>query len=1673
MLSSTVRGLPHRLTRHLKLGPTLLVLVAALVAAPPLAAQPNPDTARGFEAGKVYQFGQIDSVNLFNGNLSLIIPIGGTYPADGDLAYGLTLSYNSNVWRHYGYDWWEPGGAIIGSTYSSLEKTNAGPGWRLGFGELQDSSYPENDGSQWVYISPDGAVHAFYNTLHTGEVNESGIFYSRDGSYLKLVRESTTAYRVEAADGSQRRFVRPTASAASPFRLDWLEDAYGNRLTVSELSASHWLLSDAYRSHHVYWATRFIDGQAWTVVDRLVLTAFGGQTATYTFNYSPATLEESAHDTYPGNDYWRSAQLLTSIDLPDGSSWQMSYYTQRSAGASSAESQPGALKRLTLPTLGAYEWTYQDYAFPTRVNAGQAGAGTLSIAKSAGVKTKRMLGYNGVCESHDGVGCQWTYTWTQQLANQTRWTVVTYPTGDQTAFYFNQKPRPDSSDYTGWEYGLPFAKGTTDGQGRYLSQRIYDGGVGVGTLLREVYVAYERDRAPTGPNQTIAHHWENTNRREKSRKTVYLNDGGRYRLIEHSDFDGLGHYRQTQMSSNFPGGGTRTEMTDFNSGRGSYTIDLATNNVTGGYQPWPSGSPWVLGTFAETRESESGATAIRQYCFDPATGALKRQRVLAGSSLGSSDLITLYTYNAAGNLTAEALRGGDTQAVTTSASWCTAGLPAAKFRRTFGYAYGTRRSSRWDGVTHYDLDLTIDSSTGLPSASRDVAGIETSFNYDTSGRLLSSRAESGQGPWTFYTWVRATSSSAPARVSIDVRNNAGATNLARTQQRWDAFGRPARHLAMGADGVWTSVVTTYNAMGWKHAVSEREQGFPTHFTYFKGYDPFGRPTRIEPPDDPGHRILFWYTGDRIVQRELLICRQTGGCASSAQESKHYINERYDKHGRLYQVVESSGIGDANVTTTYAYDVGNRLRQATISATAKLTSGQLSTVTQLRQLNYDKRGFLLSERHPEKGSFGNGYVTYQSFDAMGNAGRKLDGPFDLRYTYDAAGRLIRLDEWSSGALRPLKVFTFATGNSGTNRRQGKVWLADRYNYVTLNDIPFTVQVRETYEYTGTAGAVSRRDTQFYVNGGGAESFTQGFTWDDLGDVTVIDYPQCTNSGCNNPWPQTVSFNYSLGFLTSVPGYASLTYHPSGTLHQIARTNGVTDTYSPDPAGLPRPAAISTSGASVDWSSGTYRYDGEGNVSQIGSSHFAYDAVSRLTDATIYLGETGGGTSRWRSYEYDAFGNLRAVSGYGGRTIPVDPTTNRLAGGALHDAAGNVTSWNGRSFSYDALGMMWGQSRPTSSPSDPNGEEEWLYFYTADDERVWSYHSSGSDWTIRDLGGRVLRHYRQTAQGWTVERNYVYAASRLLAGTKPGVATYHYHLDHLGSPRLITGPGGVKQAYHVYYPYGDEATSTYQDSERMKFTGHEREFAAAGAADDLDSMHSRFFNPVNGRFLAVDPARANPTEPQSWNRYAYTQGNPLGFVDPDGELRMRAAYTRLDRGLGTGDFRYILEFDTRAIASNRQMGSWIIGRLGPIGKGIKNMLKGKDLLGDLLVGEEVKVETGDIDAVSGLWKQGKFEEAFLDRFEGLLGGSTLTRVSYGRADLELLQDAIDQVIDEWVAEGKITKEDAALIRKAYDVSDLARRAQNRARDPWGDRFERSTDPSDPFAGTGFISADNVVH
>jgi RHS repeat-associated protein len=88
---------------------------------------------------------------------------------------------------------------------------------------------------------------------------------------------------------------------------------------------------------------------------------------------------------------------------------------------------------------------------------------------------------------------------------------------------------------------------------------------------------------------------------------------------------------------------------------------------------------------------------------------------------------------------------------------------------------------------------------------------------------------------------------------------------------------------------------------------------------------------------------------------------------------------------------------------------------------------------------------------------------------------------------------------------------------------------------------------------------------------------------------------------------------------------------------------------------------------------------------------------------------------------------------------------------------------------------------------------------------------------------------------------------------------------------------------YFPYGEErGTPTTNDT--YKFATYWRD------STGLDYADQRYYASSFGRFLTPDPymASGGPADPQSWNRYAYVEGDPVNFNDPRGLLKAQLVH-----------------------------------------------------------------------------------------------------------------------------------------------------------------------------------------
>lgn len=127
------------------------------------------------------------------------------------------------------------------------------------------------------------------------------------------------------------------------------------------------------------------------------------------------------------------------------------------------------------------------------------------------------------------------------------------------------------------------------------------------------------------------------------------------------------------------------------------------------------------------------------------------------------------------------------------------------------------------------------------------------------------------------------------------------------------------------------------------------------------------------------------------------------------------------------------------------------------------------------------------------------------------------------------------------------------------------------------------------------------------------------------------------------------------------------------------------------------------------------------------------------------------------------------------------------------------------------------------------------------------------------------------------------------TMAAVVTY-YHNDISGSPIAATDAAGNLKWKESYKPYGEKLTRSAASSEnKIGFHGKPHDDSTG-----LSYVGARYYDPVLGRFMSVDPKGFDTKEAQSFNRYAYTNNNPYRYVDPDGHSPVDVVFFLFDIG-----------------------------------------------------------------------------------------------------------------------------------------------------------------------------------
>ncbi len=1206
-----------------------------------LQADQPAETLPGFTPNNVFETHGIDNVNLFNGDPGLVVPLGPEYPIGPGNSWQLKAYYSAKFWKFDNYQCTIQ--TIVRHAFVSGYPT-LGAGWSLELGYVSTDDIGES-AATGIYHSPDGGRHPFYGTSP---------YYTKDGSFLRISKPTSTSYQVEFPDGTRHVFSqaysrpRPTSGTSFDFNdLNWggansttpryglktIENAFNTTLLrVDYVIGTAWKVDkvvlnpgQSERSVSFKWGSQQVGTVTWPVLSSITFPGVGTRALVVDFVFL-------ASSSFPRNSYDNSVALqscinpgtvfvplLQTINFSD-SSVLMSY----GFGYQLSSPFAGTLIRITLPTKGIIDYVY---AATTLACFGNIGCTT-------DLETNVGSGFSEAPLAPDPERDDMSRYWDSSAAVIQRTETDPYTSVTSTVLYDRYQQVP------------------LDGQGKPIQSKITrrvivtaPSGSPAADLVTKHLFHVEVGPALGGTGiELVRRYYADTNASGtpvRSLVNCHEADGSGPVCGYQDTFGNLQAYslgdnvrRQAQVTwygENPTGGGTcssggtdctASANTGYDSLAGKYDSNTITTALSGVFRtsttnwaPSVDATRWLLDLLSSRTISDTGSLSPSiiptSYTFSTSTGFLQQVSVSDGAN---GTLTRVFAPDSVGNPQTETITG-------------TAGL-SGQFTDTRTFQSGLVTSTRRTGISWSSFDVTRDPDTGLITQSRDANGLVTLYDYDALGRITSITPPGGELPTKIcylaavtgnpaFTIAKKSSGDPCQRDDGIPATGSGEFN----GYQFDGFGRLIREIrrlpnALSTGSYFSKRETRYDGAGHRAFVSELSPcpissypgtsisncAFPVPQastgltgTAWSNFDPFGRAQAVTRAD--GSTTTVSYADGSVAFSDTLESVAVNNVSGSAATTA----TRKDVLGRVVSVDEPS-ISGMRGDTSYRYNALDKL--------AEVKQPLDAVNSQLRTFNYDAFGFLRSETHPEKGT-----ASYGGYDAMGNALSKTEGSVASTFVYDAAGRLTR--QIAAGVSYLTNCYdgasTCADGNAGFSGGTYKLGrLTRRYGFNPRS--PRQPRVTEDFTYALATGAGLSRKTTVYTNAPHAATpaINETWTYNSLGLVSAYGLPFAGTTP-----DVTASIEYASGVptrLVSTTPAGSQTlvnssqYNPSAGLASwtAGSPNNLTVTIEQEASLMPRPRRISTTG----FDTGIFSYDGAGNVTAIGSDLFTYDVRSRV-------------------------------------------------------------------------------------------------------------------------------------------------------------------------------------------------------------------------------------------------------------------------------------------------------------------------------------------------------------------------------------------------------------------------------------------------------------------------------
>jgi YD repeat-containing protein len=585
-----------------------------------------------------------------------------------------------------------------------------------------------------------------------------------------------------------------------------------------------------------------------------------------------------------------------------------------------------------------------------------------------------------------------------------------------------------------------------------------------------------------------------------------------------------------------------------------------------------------------------------------------------------------------------------------------------------------------------------------------------------------------------------------------------------------------------------------------------------HKTQITAHDGAGRPLRVVDPNGVIVQLKYDARGHLIQAirnnaKTQLTYDLSGNLLRITQPDGGIINYRYDASSRLTKIADALG----NWIQYTLDQSGNRITTKVVDSTGVLRKTQRSIyddIDQLLQLigsqndritrfAYDKLGNIKTQTDALNQTTNNSYDTLSRLTQVGDAQQGI-----TRYAYDAANNLTAITDPRGNITRytynafgeqlqeispdrgTLKYIYDAAGNrtSQTDARG----VITRYRYDALNRL-IAIQYPNSslnISFAYDQGKYGKGKLTKMQNSTGVTAYG----YDAQGNLVLE-----TLTTASQTW--TTAYSYDLANQLvgiTYPSGRSVKYlrNQAGNITKVTSAQqGKTSVLADAIAYLPFGPEISrrfgnglieTQTYDLDYRLGqlattpvlnfTYTYDLINNIRSIGdnitparSQSFAYDALSRLTQASGSYGQLG--------YGYDAVGNrLKKTDGSKTENYTYAANGNRLLGrdGGLGEPVKAIVSVYG---DHNRLSKVTVDGQNTT------------YQYNGKGERVSKTHNGVTTRYHYDQEGHLIAE----SQGNTITAEYIYLNDEPLAFVSQDAATQpisYVHTDHLGTPKALT-------------------------------------------------------------------------------------------------------------------------------------------------------------------------------------------------------------------------------------------------------------------------------------------------